>query len=222
MTTPIVNPASWSEAILTYLRTTAGKHVFGIALVVSAVFVGRVYLQDHDARIAADAAVKTAQSTIDGLKAQQAQVGKVAQAQVIVLKQEAATIRTPTEAVTALTTPATAAQVDATPLNVEALPDAPTRVSVDALPFYGKLSECAQDTVNLSACSQELTLQKQITAQKDVEITALKKKPSFLHRLGKAAKIIGCAGAGAAAGSLAGVKGAAIGGAAGAGICQAF
>jgi hypothetical protein len=203
--------------IFKYLETSAGKHLLAVVLLAVAVFVGRSWLQEHDARLISDMRVKAAESTITTLEKQQSQVVQAAKVQVIQLKQEAKAVNTPSEALTALP------QVESVPLEAVALPDAPGRAAVDIVPLYQSLNTCKQDAVNLAACGTELSLEKQITGEKDIQIAALKKKPGFFKRLGKAAKVIACAGAGGAAGAyLKGGEGAAIGAAAGAGIGQAF
>jgi hypothetical protein len=192
------------------------EHALGLIVAALLVFGGRVWLMDHDARLRAESDVKAAQSKIESLQKQQNTVAQAAKVQVIQLKTEAAAVKTTEQAIAKLP------DVEIVPLNATALLDAPEKAAVDAVPLYQTLNTCKQCSVNLDAATQELDLQKQITAEKDTEITALRKKPSFLHRLGRAAKIVGCAAGGAAAGSLAGSKGAAIGAAAGAGVCQMF
>lgn len=208
---------------MNWIKTHLSTHVGYLVVIGVVLLAGRLWLQEHDARLRADAQVKAAQSTIDTLKQQQTEVSNAAKSQVIVLQKEAAAVQTPAQAVKALAAPVPELQPVSAPLNTEVLPDAPDRVSVEALPLYQTLNSCKQDAINLGACSKELDFQNQIDAQKDVQITALKKKPGFFHRLGRAAKIIGCAGAGGALGGLTkSPSGAAIGAAAGAGICQAF
>ncbi len=77
--------------------------------------------------------------------------------------------------------------------------------------------------VNLGACNQKLTEQgKELIAavnQRDIWKQAAQ-GGSKTHRMVKMLKVIGCAGGGAALGSLWKARGAAIGGAAGAGACE--
>lgn len=205
------------------IKTHLPTHVGYLVIIGVVLFAGRLWLREHDARLRADVQVKAAQATIDGLEKQQSAVAETAKSQVIVLQKEAADVKTPAQAVKAITAPAPDLNAETAPMDAEVLPDAPERVSVNALPLFRALNSCKQDAVNLQACTGELDIQKRITAQKDVQIVALKKRPGFFHRLGKAAKVIGCAAAGAAAGSLSkSASGAAIGAAAGAGICQLF
>jgi hypothetical protein len=192
------------------------EHVPALAIAGVLVFGGRMWIIDHDARIAADAAVKSAEARVKDLQANQAANTKTADTRVIVLQQKAAAIDTPAKAIAAL--PEAAPEIKPEPL-----PDAPERVSVLSEPLYQDLNKAAQDKARLSECTDNLALQKQIDQAKDAEVIAEKRKPSFLHRLGKGLKVVGCAAAGGAIGGLTKTaSGPAIGAAAGAGICQAF
>jgi hypothetical protein len=205
--------------LIEWLKANAAKHVEALVIAAVLVFAGRIFLQEHDARIVADAQVKAAQSTIDDLKKQQTEVEKVAKAQVIVLQKEAVAVKTGPQAIESLDNDP---QVKAVLPSLTPVPDEPGIVQVNALDLFKGVNACEQNSVNLGACSKELDIEKQIDGQKDDQIVALKKKPSFLRRLGKAALVVGCAAGGGAAGSLAGGRGAAIGAAAGAGVCQMF
>lgn len=207
------------NAILTWIKNNAGKHVEAIVIAGALVLAGRVYLQEHDARLKADAEVKTAQSTIADLQAQQNAVAKDTAAKLAPLQAQAKAVQTPAQAVAAVTAPSW----EPVQLQAEAIPDAPERVSVEALPLFQNENECQQNAVNLTACQKTLDLQKQIDGQKDAEIAAYKKRPSFLSRLGHAAKVTGCAALGGAVGGLTKTpQGAAIGAGMGAAVCQAF
>lgn len=78
--------------------------------------------------------------------------------------------------------------------------------------------------VNLKSCSEKSAADQQQIAGLGRERDAWKETArggSKMHRFGKALKVMGCAGGGAALGSLLGkTRGAAIGGAAGVGACQ--
>lgn len=192
------------------------KHAFAVAIAVCVVFAGRVWLQEHDARLTADQTVKAAQVQIDGLQKQKDTVEATASAAIAALKKQAAAVRTPAQAIPEIP------KVAARDLQPEALPNAPDKVAVQAVPLYQELNECKQDTADLAACSAKLDIQEKITAEKDTQITALKQKPGFFHRLGRAVKTTACAGIGGGLGSVKGGKGAAIGAAGGAAICQLF
>jgi hypothetical protein len=193
------------------LLVLAGATIFGL------------YARERMDQAEADATVKATQTDIEALTKQQGDVRKVAKAKVSTLQKEAAKVNTPTEAVEVLTAPVPDSLIPLEQLKAEAIPEAPGRVSVDAFATYQTLNACSVDKVNLAACTQELDLQKQITDKKDVQITALKQKPTFWHRVGQVAKVTGCAAAGAAAGSyVKGAEGAAVGAATAAGVCQLF
>jgi hypothetical protein len=181
------------DAFVTWLKANAGKHTEAIVVAVVLFLGARLWLQEHDARLAADATVKTAQTAIADLQKQQAAVAQVAKVQIVQLQSAAAAVRTTPEAITDMpTVTPTATQSNPAPeLDAEALPDAPNKVSVDAVPLYLDLNACKQDSVNLAACSKELSIQKDITTQKDVEIVALKKKPAFWHRVKETAITLG-------------------------------
>lgn len=116
-------------------------------------------------------------------------------------------------------------------LKVEKLPDAPAPQIVltgDADKNLAAIQDMEvahrECDVNLKSCHEESeAYQQQIGAvikQRDAwKETA--KGGSKMRRFAKALKVVGCAGGGAALGSLSGkARGAAIGGAAGAGVCQ--
>jgi hypothetical protein len=192
------------------------QHVPALAVAGVLVFGGRFALMEHDARVKADSATAAAEANVKTLQSQQATVTKTAETRVIVLQQKAAAVDTPAKAIAAL--PEAAPEIK--PL---ALPDAPDRVSVEADPLFQDLNQAAQTKVELEACTDNLALQKQIDAEKDIEVKAEKKKPGFFHRLGKGLAVVGCSAAGGALGGLTkSAAGPAIGAAAGAGLCQMF
>ena len=205
--------------ILAWIKTNGGKHIWAIAIAAALILGGRLWLAEHDASLQADATVKAAQAQIDALKSQRTTIAKAAQLQVTVLQKQADAVKTAPEATAALQQDA---EVKTALPSLAVLPDSPGKVQVDALELFKGVNKCEQDSIQLGACVKELDIQTQIDTKKDEQITALKKKPGFWKRMGKAAKVIGCAAGGGAAGSLAGAKGAAIGAAVGAGVCQAF
>jgi hypothetical protein len=161
---------------MNFIKTNAG-HILGFLLLVVAVIVFHSWLGEHDARLVADGQVKAAQATIDTLKSQQSALTEAAKVEVTVLQKAAAEVKTAPEAIAALPS------VAVVPIEAEAIPDAPDRTSVLAVPLYQDLNSCKQCTVNLDATTKKLNLQVEIDAEKDTEITALKKKPGFWHRV---------------------------------------
>ena len=208
------------QALINWLKANAGKHIEALVIAGALIFVGRMWLQEHDARLQADTQVKTAQAAIDTLKQQQSVIAQAAKVQIVTLREQAATVQTPVQAVQALQKDPEVKTVLPT---LETVPDAPDMVKVNALDLFKGVNQCEQDAVTATSCTKELDIQKQIDTQKDVEITALKKKPGFFKRLLKGAKVVGCSAAGGYLGGLTkNPQGAAIGAAAGAGVCQAF
>lgn len=203
------------------------RHGVWMCILAAVVTAGSIaFVNEHNTRLQADAKVKAAQAEIVDLQKQQSAVREAATAKVVILRKQAATVDTPEKAVAALIAPTPeekAVPVEAAPLAVSVIPDAPGRVAVDALPLYQTVNACRQDVVQLNACTQELSLEKAISGKKDEQITTLKGKPSFWHRVGHAAKVTGCAALGGAVGGyFKSTEGAAIGAAAGAGACQMF
>ena len=165
--------------MITWLKENAGKHLEALVIASALVLGGHFYLTEHDARVKADATVKAAQTTIDTLQKTQTAVQQTAAREVIVLQKEAATVKTAPQAEAALK--ADTAVTAALP-SMEVVPDAPGKVEVDAVELFKGVNKCEIDAVNVGACTKELDIEKQITTQKDTEIVALKKKPSFWHR----------------------------------------
>lgn len=206
--------------LLAFLKANAG-HFIGAALLCVALLGFRSWLTEHDARLVADGAVKTAQAQVATLQAQQATVTQAAKVQIVQLQAAAVAVKTAPEAIAALPLVETPDAVKA--LDVQTIPDSPDRVSVNAVPLYDEANSCKQTEVDGAACATKLALQVQIDEDKDEEIAALKKKPGFWKTFGKTAKVIGCSAAGGAAGGyFKGAEGAGVGAAMGAGLCQMF
>lgn len=157
-----------------YIKT----HLFYVIVIVGLVFAGRVWLQEHDARVLAEQTVKADESKVKDLmtsiQATQADAdAKSAQIAVLVAK-----VKTPAQAINAIPS------VAALPLNSRPAIDSPTQVSVDAVPLFTELAQCKSDAAQLAACKIESADKDQVIAQKNDEVKVLKKKPNFLHRLG--------------------------------------
>lgn len=164
------------------------KHVEGClaaALLAAFVLAGVAFVQEHDARIKADVTVQAAQTQISDLQKQKDAADAAAQKQITALQKQAKTVKTPAQAVQAIP------PLTDVPLNMRQAPGLPDAVTVDALPLFQQLNECKQDAVNLSACSTKLDLEQKIDADKDVQITALKKKPGFWTRVKDTAITVG-------------------------------
>jgi hypothetical protein len=170
--------------LISYLKTSAAKHVLGIAVAVFVVIAFRSYMAEHDARIVAEATIKQVQVQVANLQKQKQDVKAAADVQIATLQKEAKKVQTPTQAIAAIP------QVSTLPLAPTPLPDAPDKVAVDALPLFQQLSKCRQCDAALAADEAQLKLDEQIEAQKDTEITALKRKPSFWKRVEKTTEVL--------------------------------
>jgi hypothetical protein len=176
---------------MNFLKTNAG-HVLGAILAVVAIIVFHSWIAEHDARIKAEDAIKTAQTQIAGLEQQQTQTASQAAVQVTTLQKQAKAVVTVKQAEDALPTVETDLHPEALPdPNAAPLQDASQKIAVDAVPLYQELNSCRQCSVNLGAAQTELALQKQIDVEKDTEIKALKAKPSFWHRVKTTAETVG-------------------------------
>jgi hypothetical protein len=184
------------DIIVNYLKTSAGKHVFGIVVAALVLLVGSSWLQEHDRRLMADVTVNQAQLQIDALKQQFAATDAANKMAIAALVRQRAEVKTAPQAVQAIQAEAkTDTEVQA--LDVQPLPDAPDAVRVNSVPLFQKLNSCAQCGDNLTAARSDLATQQAIDKQKDEQIAALKRKPAFWHRVKVTAITLGI---GAAAG----------------------
>lgn len=171
-TSPVPTPTktfNWSSIL------PSGVHTFYLILIALGVLAGHVWLQEHDARIAAENTIKVSEANVKSLNDQIATLRSVAAQKVIVIQKEAATIKDTPTALPVIK----AFDPGLAPTTVAALPD---RVEVDSVTLAKDIEACRIDRVNLDACSKELTAEKAIVAQKDSEVVALKKKPRFWAR----------------------------------------
>jgi len=161
------------------------SHTVWIAAVAIALVFGRAYIAEHDARVVADAAIKTAEANVTNLQQQIAARDAVAAQKVQVITKIVHDVATPAQAVVAIP------QLTDVPLNARVSIDNPAQVSVDALPLVNILGQAKIDKTNLDACQADLKSEQGIIDAKQTEITALKKKPSFFKRVGTVAKTVG-------------------------------
>jgi thiamine biosynthesis protein ThiC len=169
------------ENPMNYLKT----HIFYIALIAVGIIAGRAWLLEHDARVAAEVMAKQAETSVKVLQQSIADNDAKTAATIAALQQALAKIKTPAQAIAAIPS------VSGLPINSRPAIDNPTQVSVDAVPLYQELNQCKQDAVSLNSCQADLKAEKEIVEQKDVEIKALRKKPSFFKRVIGAAKAVG-------------------------------
>jgi myosin heavy subunit len=172
------------KEIIAYLKTSAAKHVLGIAVAVFVVIAFRSYMSEHDARIQAEATIKQSQTAIADLQKQKQEVQDAKDETIAALEKQKAEVKTVPQAIAALPS------VSTVPLNAAPLPDAPSKVAVDAVPLFQELNQCRQCDASLSADDKQLALDKEISAEKDTEIQALKKKPAFWSRVKKTGEVL--------------------------------
>jgi hypothetical protein len=152
-------------------------------------FVGvHAWVQEHDARVVAEAQAKVSETAIKTLQQEIADNDAKAQQQIVTLQMMIRQVKTPVQVVAALP------QVLPQPL-----PVAPTVLpnqsivlpAPDVLPLFQDLAQGKQDSVSLAACKSDLTAETAIAVQKQDEIVALKKKPKFWKSVTHDLKIIG-------------------------------
>lgn len=142
------------------------------------------FVQEHDARILAEQTVHQSQDRVAVLEKDKQDVQAAGDMQIAKLQKQAQTVKTPAQAIQAI--PA----LSDVPLNARPVPGVPTAVTVDAVPLFNELNSCKQDAVNLNTCSLQLGDEQKIEAEKDIQITALKKKPGFFKRLEHEAEVL--------------------------------
>lgn len=148
------------------------------------IVLGYSALQEHDARILADAAVKASQARISTLEQDKAAIQKTTDTKVIVIQQKAAEVKTPAAATAAIP------EVSNVPLNARPLPDMPNAVAVDAVPLYQELAACRVTDAKLEGCTELRAKDAGILGEKDVQIKALKSKGSFWKRAERTAEAL--------------------------------
>jgi hypothetical protein len=168
------------DLLIGYLKNSLGGHLLAVALIVAGCFVGHSWLVEHDNRVIAEQTVKASQIQIDSLQKQYAAADAAAKVTLAALQARAAEVKTPAQAVQAVQAAPTLSDF---PLNARPVVGMPDVVTVEALPLFQELNQCKQDAVALASCTEKLDLEQKIVAQKDVQVTALKKKKGFWARL---------------------------------------
>jgi len=161
------------------------SHLVWIAALSVALVLGHSWIQEHDARLLADAQVKQSSQIVKSLQDQIISVQNAAKQQTQVITRIVHDVKTPEQAIAAIP------QLTDVPLNARPIPQAPGSVSVDVMPLVQALGECKVAQVNLQACQTELSAQEKIEEQKDIQIAALKKKPAFWKKVGTTLKTVG-------------------------------
>lgn len=181
MLTKILGNLDWRHWVL--------SHLVWIVAISVALLAGRAALQEHDARVLADATVKASQVNIVQLQQQIAAANAAAAQQIAAIEKVVKSARTPTQQIAAIP------QLSNVPLNAREVPslqpNGPPQVAVDLAPLVQELGQCKEDAVQLNTCQANLKSEQDIESQQKTEITALRKKPSLIHRVGEAMKMIG-------------------------------
>lgn len=171
--------------MLTWLEAYAKTHLFYIILIVVGVVSFRVWLQEHDARVAAENVVKQQEAVVVDLKSQIVTANQQAAQKVQVVQRVVKEAVTPSQVVASIPT------LTGLPLETRQIPGNPVDVAVAAQPLMQLAGEAKTAEIQLAACQQVSGLKDQELTAKDAEIVALKKKPSFLKRVVGIAKEVG-------------------------------
>jgi len=165
------------QRVVGSLRTHIG-YVIGIILGLIFLFIiFTTWRSEHDARLLAEVQIKQNEAQVKNLQQQIDARTVTATQAVAVIRKRSAEIKTPAQAIQAIP------DLSTLQLNSRPLPDNPNQAGVDVLPLIQELTQCRTNAIDLALCRTNLGDQVQITAQKDLEITALKKKPNFWHRV---------------------------------------
>jgi hypothetical protein len=197
-----------------------------LAVVVACAFAFE-WLQEHDARIHAEANAAIQQAKIDTAEKSIKDRNKDLADTISNLRKTDNAVKTPSQAVAAQDTlglhlPAPTFQYDAKmPEQVKAgdlvVPQA------DIVPIFHQINACQQSTASLATCSKnygDMIVERDGWKKKSDDWEQTAKGGSKLHRTFRALGVASCGGAGAYAGAQANAKGAAIGALAGAAVCH--
>lgn len=170
---------------MNWLKAYAHTHLFYIILITGGVLGFRVWLQEHDARVAAEQVVKQQETVVANLQTQIAATQTQAVEKVQVIKQVVQKATTTTDVVKTLPT------LTVLPLNPQPVPNSLDDVQVAALPLLQLAGQAKEDEIQLAACQQVSGLKDQQLTAKNAEIATLKKKPAFFKRLTGTLKVLG-------------------------------
>jgi hypothetical protein len=177
--------------LLAFIKTEKAwilSHLCWIILIGALYFGFTVWLAEHDQRMAADAAIKVSQANIEQLQQQiKDRDAQLAHKVSIITKIVHDLPPNPTPGQIVAVIP----QLTDAPLNARVIAGDALNVSVAAGPLVQVLEQAALDHAANLTCQEDLTGQKAISAQKDKEIAALKKKPSFVSRVKRVAEAVG-------------------------------
>jgi hypothetical protein len=148
----------------------------------------RAWITEHDARVRAEDAIKTSEAQVKSLQEQITERDSAAQkAQQVIVRVVHDTV-TPQQAVAAMP------EVVNVPLPKAVTLDTTGDMVIpapDVIPIFDQLADDKLANSKLATCTADLTDTKAIVMQKDGQISDLKKKPSFIKRLGHDLKLVG-------------------------------
>ena len=161
-------------------------HLFYILLIAGGVFSFHTWLQEHDARVAAENSIKVSQAKIETLQNQITATNAAVTQKTAVVTQIVKAAKTPTQVVAAVP------QLTNLPLAVRIAPSlAPNEVAVDATALIQLAGEAKAAEIKIDGLQQNYTACQAIVTEEKNEIAALKKKPKFFARLKTVAKDFG-------------------------------
>jgi hypothetical protein len=164
------------------------SHLIWVGIVAASLIGFYSWRAEHDARIQAEATIKIAQSQITTLQQSIADRDKQAAIQVapiIKIIHDTVTVPQAIQNLPQVINQPLPVPVVAAPNNAVLIPEP------DVLPLFNQVADDKVCRVELTTAQADLTDEKAIVAQKDTEIVALKKKPSFWHRALTTAKTVG-------------------------------
>jgi hypothetical protein len=165
------------------------SYIIGIAvLALTTWYGGHVLLQEHDARVQAEATIKVSEAQIKTLQQQIADRDAQAQKQQQVIVKVIHDTTTPQQAVNAMP------DIVNVPLSKPVTLDTTGDMVIppaDIIPIFDQLADDKLCRSQLATASADLTDTKAIVVQKDNEIAGLKKKPSFWKRVKSDAEKVG-------------------------------
>lgn len=159
---------------MNYVKT----HAMYIVLIGLGLIGFHSWLTEHDSRVQAETTVRESVARVKDLQAQVVSISTQRDVKVAAIVAAAAKVKTPAQAITGIP------EVSNVPLNARAVPDLPTAVTVEAQPLYAELAQCRVTEVKLNACEQTAQVNAQVVKEQVLQITALKKRPSFWRRVG--------------------------------------
>lgn len=164
-----------------YVKT----HAYYLILIALGIVGFRSFLAEHDARLLVTQQLKISEEKLSGMAAQMNAVNAARDQQKQAVTQAVAAIKTTPQAIAAIP------QFTNAPLNAKISPGDPSQISVAALPLIDLLGKCKTDEIELMACTENSKTKDAIIAEKDKDISALKKPQNFWKRTLSTLKAVG-------------------------------